>query len=168
MENKCILVKEKEYDELKGNQQKLIKKYTDEILALKETINELEIKNKELSNLPPVVKINPMRMEVFLKEIHTGYEYSYGSVCKGSVVERYSNHTKTINFRLDDNLHTQIRAIVKLISTKLIAIKEEKESDMKTKLVKLITYEIQQECYTNLAKMSWLDRIDFLRKYKNK
>ena len=39
---------------------------------------------------------------------------------------------------------------------------------MRDRLIKEITENNSEECYKKLANMNWLDRIDFLRKYKNK
>lgn len=168
MENdQCILIKKKDYEVLIGNQEKTIKKYTDENFKLNGEIFELKERIKELENTPPKIKVNPLKLEVVLREIYTGYTHDYYGNTRPGTVQEYSRYSATpINFDMDKNLSKQILSIVGLISKKLFLIKEEKESDMRTKLVKLITYEIQQECYKKLANMNWLNRIDFLRKYK--
>ena len=159
MENdQCILIKKKDYEVLIGNQEQIIKKHTDVNYKLTKEIFDLKQRIKELENLPRKVKVNPLKLEVILKEVHTGLHTG--------VEEISTYYTRPINFSLDRNLSRQILNIVGIISKKLINIKIEKEYVMREKLIQEITESNSEECYKKMANMNWLNRIDFLRKYK--
>lgn len=146
----CVLIKKRDYEILKGNQDELISKYDIKIATLKKEIEDLK-------NTPP--QIDPIKLTINLVEDIKRIENGY---CK----EYYSNplpYIKEANIELDKPLRVQILTIANYISKKVVEERNFKIEELGKQLTNYF--------WTSLAEMSFLERLSYLRnnlkKYKN-
>lgn len=129
-----------------------IKAFKEESAELRKKFRECESENYRLK-ANPIVRIDPMKIEVYIYES----VINHGSVYGGQRVFSYP-FVKPINVDLDSKLSSQISNISKLIATRYL-------EDMEKKYDKKIDLFIATFS-DKLGRMSFIEKIKFLRKEK--
>ena len=166
---KCVLIKQKDlddlnapieelkqkaFDECKLKYQKMLNDYNEEAIKLRATITHLKEEVRILTNRPPVIKVDPMEMRIAI--VHTQLtDNPYDTLGR-----RYGSYSttfhpiETFNVKLDQNLRKQITRMRDSLSKYFID------------LTKINQEKVRESERQIICNMSYIERRRMLSKYK--